>query len=89
MQTQPIITTQPAKSIATESLQSRIGRIARLETERAELGADIKEILAELKSQGHNLKAIKEAVRRIKFSKKDEEAAALIDTYSQQLTFIF
>ena len=72
--------------IAAERLRSLVERIERLNGERKELGDDIKEIFAEAKSAGFDVKVMRVL---IKIREQDvaavEEREALLDVYRRAL----
>lgn len=71
---------------ATPALKSFIERIERLESEKAEIGADVKEVYAEAKSSGLDPKIMRIIVRRRKMDAAvRQEQDALVDTYSAAL----
>lgn len=73
-------------NISAERLRSLIKRIERLDEERKALGSDIKDIYAEAKSAGFDVKVIR---RLIAIRKRDpadvEEQDALLDTYKHAI----
>ncbi len=54
-----------------EGTKELVERIERLETEKADIVSDIKDVYTEAKSKGHDVKVLKEAIRR---RRKDNEA---------------
>jgi uncharacterized protein (UPF0335 family) len=67
---------------AGKRLKSFIERIERLEEEKAGLATDIKDIYAEAKSTGFDVKAIRTIVRLRKIDEeKRAEAEAILETY--------
>jgi uncharacterized protein (UPF0335 family) len=54
-------------------LKSFIQRIEKLEEERAGIGADIKEVFAEAKSAGYDVKIMRAVIRIRKMDKADRE----------------
>lgn len=63
-------------------LRSIIERVERLEEERKELGADVREIYAEAKGNGYDPKIIRMIIRLRKMNQSDRaEQEALLDTY--------
>ena len=67
---------------AKEQLKSFIDRIERLEEERTALSADIREVYAEAKGNGFDVKIIRKVVRIRKMDRaKRQEEDALIDLY--------
>ena len=72
--------------IAVERLRSFIERIERLEEEKAALGADIREVYAEAKSTGFDVKIMRQVIRLRKMDRNDrEEQEHLLDLYKQAL----
>jgi uncharacterized protein (UPF0335 family) len=69
-----------------EKLSSYIERIERLEEERKELGADIREIFAEAKGQGFDVKVMRQILRLRKMMPADRvESEYLRDEYKKLL----
>jgi uncharacterized protein (UPF0335 family) len=63
-------------------LKSFIERIERLEEDKAGIAADMKEVYAEAKGEGFDVKIIRKVIRLRKQDKvKREEEEALIDLY--------
>lgn len=73
-----------AKSNSAERLRSFIDRITRLEEERKDLQADIKEVLTEAESEGFDKTAIK-AVIKIRTKGRDSQLEGVINTYLESL----
>ena len=73
---------------AAERLQSFIERIERLEEEKKNLTADIREVYAEAKSSGFDTKTMRKvvAVRKLDESERQEQEA-LFDTYMRALGY--
>ncbi len=72
--------------IAADRLRSFVERVERLEEERAALGADIKDVFAEAKGSGFNVKTIRQIVRLRKMDQTDrDEQEALLDLYKRVL----
>ncbi len=75
-----------AEAVAAERLQSFVARIERLEEERAALGADIREVYAEAKSAGFDVKVLRQVVRLRKMEKSErQELEALLQLYMDAL----
>lgn len=73
-------------NISAERLRSLIERIERLDEERKALGSDIKDIFAEAKSAGFDVKVMRELIRIRKQEPADvEEREALLDVYRRAL----
>ena len=67
---------------AQGQLQSIVARIERLEQEKAEIAEQIKEVYAEAKGNGYDVKIIRKAVRIRKQDRaKRLEEEAILDTY--------
>jgi len=72
--------------IAGDRLKSFIERIERLEEERRELSNDIKEVYAEAKGTGFDVKIMRQVIRLRRMDKDDlDEQDALIDVYKRAL----
>jgi uncharacterized protein (UPF0335 family) len=72
--------------IAAERLQSLVDRIERLEEERKALGSDIRDIYAEAKSAGFDVKVLRQLIRIRKQEPADvEEQETLLDVYRRAL----
>jgi len=72
--------------VAADRLKSFIERIERLEEEKKNLIADIREIYAEAKSSGFDTKTMRKVVslRKLDTSERQEQEA-LLDTYLRAL----
>ena len=64
---------------AQEKLKQFIARIERLEAEKAELAADIREVYAEVKSFGLDTKVLRKVIslRKVEASERAEQEAML------------
>ena len=72
--------------VAADRLRSLIERIERLEEERKALGSDIKDIFAEAKSAGFDVKVIRQIIRIRKQEPAEvEEQESLLDVYRRAL----
>jgi uncharacterized protein (UPF0335 family) len=72
--------------IAAERLKSLIERIERLEEEKAGIASDIKDVFAEAKSAGFDIKIMRQIVRLRKLEHDDRrEQEELLDLYKQAL----
>ena len=77
---------QEAKDADGGKLVSYIERIERLEEERKELGADVREIFAEAKGNGFDTKVMRQILRLRKMTPADRaEAEFLRDRYKKLL----
>ena len=72
--------------IARDRLRSIVDRIERLNEERAALGSDIKDIYAEAKSAGFDVKVLRQLIRIRKMEPAEvEEIETLLDVYRRAL----
>jgi uncharacterized protein (UPF0335 family) len=72
--------------IAAERLRSIVERIERLEEERKALGGDIRDIFAEAKSAGFDVKVLRQLIRVRRQEPADiEEQETLLDVYRRAL----
>jgi uncharacterized protein (UPF0335 family) len=72
--------------IAGDRLKSFVERIERLEEEKKALANDIKEVYAEAKGNGFDVKIMRHVIRLRRIDKDDlDEQDALIDVYKRAL----
>lgn len=72
--------------IAADRLRSIIERVERLEEERKALADDIKDIFAEAKSAGFDVKVVRQIIRLRKMAPAEvEEQETLLDIYRRAL----
>ena len=72
--------------IAGERLRSLIERIERLEEEKAALAADIREVYAEAKGTGFDVKTMRQLIRLRKMDRSDrQEQEHLLDLYKRAI----
>lgn len=72
--------------IATDRLRSLIERIERLEEEKKEIQSDIRDIFAEAKSAGFDVKIMRIVLKLRKMNAADrDEQEALTETYRKAL----
>ncbi len=72
--------------IAADRLRSLIERVERLEEERRALGSDIKDIYAEAKSAGFDVKVLRKLISLRKVEAKErEEMDGLLEVYMRAL----
>ncbi len=73
-------------AIAPAKLKSFVERIERLENEKAELSADIREIYAEAKGNGFDTKIMRQVVKLRKLEAQElRERDELLDLYRKAL----
>jgi uncharacterized protein (UPF0335 family) len=76
----------PLQSSAKDQLRTVVARIERLEEEKAALAADLREVYAEAKGNGFDIKALKSVIRiRKQDENKRREAEAVLTTYLHAL----
>ena len=74
------------KNLAADRLRSLIERIERLEEEKKELQSDIRDIFAEAKSAGFDVKAMRAVIKLRKMNVADrDEQEILVETYRKAL----
>jgi uncharacterized protein (UPF0335 family) len=73
-------------NVAGDRLRSLVERIERLEEERKALGSDIKDIYAEAKSAGFDVKVLRQLIRLRKQEPAEiEEQETLLDVYRRAI----
>ncbi len=76
-------------SIAVDQLKAIIGRVEKLEEEKAGISADIKDVYAEAKGNGFDTKAIKAVIKLRKLDASErEEMETVMDTCLHALGMI-
>lgn len=74
------------EGIAADRLRSLVERIERLEEERKALSSDIKDIYAEAKSAGFDVKALRQLISIRRYDPSEiEEQESLVDIYRRAL----
>lgn len=80
---------RPSTSFAKDQLKSIIERIERLEEEKKSISDDIRDIYAESKGNGFDVKALRAIVRmRKKDPNQRAEEETILETYMQALGMI-
>lgn len=78
--------TDPIQGIAAQQLQSFVTRVERLEEDKANIMADIREVFAEAKNQGFDVKMMKRIIRERKMEENDlREQEEILDLYRKAL----
>lgn len=78
-----------SESVAGDQLRAFIERIERMEEEKSAISADIKEIKAEAKGNGFNVKIINMILRIRKMDANERmEQEALLDLYMSSLGMV-
>ncbi len=77
---------ETAHRFAKDHLKAFVERVERLEEEKKALSEDIKDVYAEAKGNGFDVKALRQVVRLRKQDKHERaEQEAILDTYLQAL----
>jgi uncharacterized protein (UPF0335 family) len=77
---------QPSTSFAKDQLKAVIERVERLEEEKKAIADDIKDVYAEAKAHGFDVKALRTIVRlRKQDSDERKEEEAILETYMHAL----
>lgn len=75
-----------AGGVAVDQLKSIIGRVEKLEEEKTAIGADIRDVFAEAKGNGFDVKAIRQIIKLRKMDAQErEEQETMLDTYMRAL----
>ena len=75
-----------AVRVAKDHLKAFVERIERLEEEKKALADDIRDVYAEAKANGFDVKALRQVVRLRKLDVEErKEQEAILDTYLQAL----
>lgn len=78
-----------AQTVAAGQLRAFIERVERLEDEKKAISEDIKEIFAEIKGSGFDVKAVRAIIRlRKKEAHERAEESAMIQLYSDALGMV-
>lgn len=79
-----------AEGIAADELKQIVERVERLEEEKAGIAGDIKEVYAEAKGRGFDVKTIRKIIRlRAQDHAERQEQAAILELYCQALGLDF
>ena len=75
--------------VAVDQLKSIIGRVEKLEEEKAGISADIRDVFAEAKGNGFDIKAIRAIIKIRKLDASErEEQETILDTYLHALNML-
>jgi uncharacterized protein (UPF0335 family) len=75
-----------AGGVAVDQLKSIIGRVEKLEEEKASLAADIRDVYAEARGNGYDCPAIRKIIKLRKMDAAErEEAETILDVYMRSL----
>lgn len=73
-------------NVSADQLRSIIERIERLEEEKSNIAADIRDVFAEAKGNGFDVKAIRQIVKLRKMDQSQrEEEETVLDVYKRAL----
>lgn len=77
--------TEPGHN-SNEQLKSIVERIERLEADKADIASDIKDVYAESKGNGYDVKALRTIIRiRKQDPNERQEAESILETYMHAL----
>lgn len=87
MQTETATESEPAKTrFAKDQLKAFVERIERLEEEKKTIADDIRDVYAEAKSNGFDVKALREVIRlRKQDASERNEHQIILETYMNAL----
>lgn len=86
IQTETIVQSEGGEVVAANLLRQLIERVERLEEEKRTLLKDIREVFAEAKAQGFDVKTMRQIIKlRGMDQHKRQEAEALLETYAAAL----
>lgn len=86
MATAAAVKEEPATRFAKDQLKSVIERVERLEEEKKTISDDIRDVYAEAKGNGFDVKALKSVVRLRKMdANARQEHETILETYLQAL----
>jgi uncharacterized protein (UPF0335 family) len=75
--------------VAVEQLRSIVQRVEKLEEDKSAIAADIRDVFAEAKGNGFDVKAIRQVIKLRKLDAADrEEQELVLDTYRRALGMI-
>ena len=80
---------QPSTSFAKEQLKAVVERVERLEEEKKAIADDIKDVYAEAKAHGFDVRALRTIVRlRKQDTDERKEQEAILETYMHALGMV-
>jgi len=81
--------TKKTGGVAADQLKSIIGRVEKLEEEKSGISADIRDVFAEAKGNGFDVRAIRTIIKMRKMDASErEEQETVLDTYLHALGMI-
>lgn len=79
----------PALSFAKDQLKAIVERIERLEEEKKAISEDVRDVYAEAKGNGYDVKALRTIIRmRRQDASEREEQEAILETYMHAMGMI-
>ncbi|NWG24859.1 MAG: DUF2312 domain-containing protein [Pseudorhodoplanes sp.] len=73
---------KPATRFAKDQLRAIVERVEKLEEEKKAISDDIRDVFAEAKVNGYDVKALRQVVKLRKMDKNErQEQEAILDTY--------
>jgi len=89
MATAAAVKQEPATRFAKDQLKSVIERVERLEEEKKTISDDIRDVYAEAKGNGFDVKALRTIVRlRKQDANERQEHETILETYMQALGMV-
>jgi uncharacterized protein (UPF0335 family) len=89
MATAAAVQDEPATRFAKDQLKAIIERIERLEEEKKAISDDIRDVYAEAKGNGYDVKALRKVVAlRKQDANERQEEAAVLETYLNALGMV-
>jgi uncharacterized protein (UPF0335 family) len=89
MATAAAVQEEPATRFAKDQLKSVIERVERLEEEKKTISDDIRDVYAEAKGNGFDVKALRTIVRlRKQDANERQEHETILETYMQALGMV-
>jgi uncharacterized protein (UPF0335 family) len=80
------VSDEPATKFAKDQLKAIVERIERLEEEKKTISDDIRDVYAEAKGNGYDVKALRTIIRlRKQDANERAEAETILETYMQAL----
>jgi len=75
--------------VTAEQLRSYVERVERLEAEKAEVAATIRDVMAEAKAEGFDAKVLRQVLKLRKLDAQDRaEQESLLDLYMRALGMV-
>jgi uncharacterized protein (UPF0335 family) len=76
----------PSGTVAANELRQFVERVERLEEDKKAVSEDIREVFAEMKGRGYDVKVVRQLIKLRKRDKAElQEEEAILETYMQAL----